>query len=119
MFSVFPLVFDNIFHPPGIPSVQPWSRGSSHPLPELSDCFSFCNYLSRDSPDGALDSGRLTVAAAAAALAAAGGSASERAAAATGGGAAANSGNEIRFFKNGRDQKVAFSGVKPGGCLSS
>lgn len=57
--------------------------------------------------------------AAAAAALAAGGSPSERAASAAAAVAAggANAFNEIRFFKNGKDQGVAFSGIKPGVCM--
>lgn len=57
--------------------------------------------------------------AAAAAALAAGGSPSERAATAAAAVAAggANAFNEIRFFKNGKDQGVAFSGIKPGSCV--
>lgn len=74
---------------------------------------------SRDTVGAASDSGRLSVAAAAAALAA-GKSPSERAATAAAAVAegGANAFNEIRFFKNGRDQGVAFSGIKPGLSVS-
>lgn len=75
------------------------------------------NYA-RDAPGVEGDSGRLSVAAAAATLATGGGSSSERGAAGTAvGGAGANAGNEIRFFKNGKDQNVAFSGIRPGKYL--
>ena len=63
-----------------------------------------------------LDSGRLSIAAAAATLAAVAGLSSELGAAlsAPAAGAGTNAGNEIRFFKNGKDQNVAFSGIQPG-----
>ncbi|CAM9183170.1 unnamed protein product [Ectocarpus sp. 4 AP-2014] len=68
-----------------------------------------------DTVGGSSDSGRhgMTAAAAAAALAA-GQSPSELAATAASDTAAGDSFNEIRFFKNGRDQGVAYSALKPG-----
>lgn len=60
------------------------------------------------------DSGRLSVAAAAAALALSGTPPIERAAAAAAASGGVNASNEIRFFKNGRDQGISFSGIKPG-----
>lgn len=70
----------------------------------------------RDTVGAASDSGRLSVSAAAAAAAAAlaaGQSPSERAATDR-----ANAFNQIRFFKNGRDQGVAFNGMQAGRCRS-
>ncbi|CAB1104199.1 unnamed protein product [Ectocarpus sp. CCAP 1310/34] len=68
-----------------------------------------------DTVGASSDSGRngMTAAAAAAALAA-GQSPSELAATAASDTAAGDPFNEIRFFKNGRDQGVAYSAMKPG-----
>ncbi|CBN77514.1 conserved unknown protein [Ectocarpus siliculosus] len=68
-----------------------------------------------DTVGASSDSGRhgMTAAAAAAALAA-GQSPSELAATAASDTAAGDPLNEIRFFKNGRDQGVAYSAMKPG-----
>ncbi|CAN0036101.1 unnamed protein product [Pylaiella littoralis] len=98
---------------------EPWGTG---------DVIGFLIKLKSPSSDDAIDavgavsdSARLSVSAAAAAAAAAslaaGQSPSEQAAtavAATAEESGVHAFNEIRFFKNGRDQGVAFSGIKPG-----
>lgn len=71
-----------------------------------------CHY-GRDASGVDGDSGRLSVGGVAATLATGGSGATGTAV----GGAGANAGNEIRFFKNGKDQNVAFSGIKAGGNI--